>query len=241
MRRPLRVGHQRRALGHLVADLPQVLDAVEVGLAEVVPDAGVARDDVGLIAAVGDDVVRALLQAQMLAAIVPAHVHQLDGIERRSAAPRRAGAVRRFALEGVLDRDQPVAAAVAPRRAQPGADVVVEHGVDVLEEAGAHVVGLGSELLFGDARPDHDRARQLLALHHPLHRDGGEDVERRAGVVPLAVAGRAVDDRIAIRDAWLLRRLRNAVDVRSERDRSGYPIRTSPPTPSGCRRCRSRW
>ena len=43
-----------------------------VGLAEVVPDAGVARHDVGLVAAVGDHVVRALLQAQVLAAVVPA-------------------------------------------------------------------------------------------------------------------------------------------------------------------------
>ena len=33
--------------------------------------------------------------------------------------------------------------------------MVVEHGVDVLEEAGADVIGLGAELLLGDARPDH--------------------------------------------------------------------------------------
>ena len=39
-----------------------------------------------------------------------------------------------------------------------------------------------------------------------------------AGVVPLAVTGRAFDHRIVIRDARLLRRLRNAVDVGAERD-----------------------
>ena len=90
------------------------LMCVVVGLAEVVPDRRVRRHDVRLIAAVGDHVVRALLQAQVLAAEVPADVHQLDGVERRAAAPRRAGGVRALALERVLDRDQAVAAAVAP-------------------------------------------------------------------------------------------------------------------------------
>ena len=121
------VGHHRGGLRHVVADLPQLLDVVVAGLAEVVPDAGVRRHDVRLIAAVGDHVVRALLQAQVLAAEVPADVHQLHGVERRPAAPRRAGGVRALALEGVLDRDQAVAAAVAPadaagsrRRARTG-------------------------------------------------------------------------------------------------------------------------
>ena len=49
-------------------------------------------------------------------------------------------------------------------------------------------------------------------------RDRGGDVQRLAGVVPFAVARRAFDDRIVIRDAGLLRRLRNAVDVRAQRD-----------------------
>ena len=39
LRRPLGVGHQAGAFGHLVADLPHVLDAFERRLAEVVPDA----------------------------------------------------------------------------------------------------------------------------------------------------------------------------------------------------------
>ena len=111
----LGVGHQRRAFGHLVADVPQLLDVRLIDFAEVEPDAGVARHDVRLIAAVGDDRVRALRQAQVLAAILPADAHQLDGVERRAAAPRRAGAVRRFAFERVLHRHQAGAAAVAPR------------------------------------------------------------------------------------------------------------------------------
>ena len=138
-RGPRRVGHERRALGHLVADIPHVLDRLVVGLAEVVPDAGVPRHDVRLIAAVGDHVVRALRQPQVLAPIVPAHVHQLHGVERRAAAPGRHRAVRRLALERVLHRHEAAAAAIAPARAEVRADVVVEHHVHVLEDAGAHV------------------------------------------------------------------------------------------------------
>ena len=41
---------------------------------------------------------------------------------------------------------------------------------------------------------------------------------RLSGVVPFAVAGRAFDHRLVIRDAGLLRRLRDAVDVGAERD-----------------------
>ena len=62
------------------------------------------------------------------------------------------------------------------------------------------------------------RARQPLALHDLLHREHRGDVQRHAGVVPFAVSGRAVDDRIVIADARLLRRLRNAVDVRADGD-----------------------
>ena len=110
----LGAGHHRGGLRHLVADVPHLLDVVVVGFAEVVPDRGVRRHDVRLIAAVGDDVVRALLNAQMLAAEIPADVHQLDGVERRASAPGRAGRVRAFALERVLDRDESVVRAVAP-------------------------------------------------------------------------------------------------------------------------------
>ena len=44
------------------------------------------------------------------------------------------------------------------------ADVREEHGVDVLEHAGANEVRLRRHLLFGDARPEHDRAGDLLAF-----------------------------------------------------------------------------
>src|SRR5688572_19700222 len=91
------VGYQRCALGDLVADLAHSFDVFVIKLAEVVPDAGGLRNDVGLIAAVGDHVVRALLGAEVFAAEVPADVHQLDGVERAASLPRRSRGVRAFA------------------------------------------------------------------------------------------------------------------------------------------------
>ena len=216
--RPLGVGHQRRALGHLVADVPQLLDVRLIGLAEIEPDAGIARHHVGLIAAVGDHLVRALRQPQVLATVVPAHAHQLHGVERRASAPRRTGAVRRLALEGVLHRHEPVAAGVAPRDIQVVADVREQVHVHVLEHPIANEPRLRRHQFLGHTRPEHQRARQLVALHDLLHRNRRDDVERHAGVVAFAVARRAFDDRIVIRHAGLLRRLRNAVDVGAQRD-----------------------
>ena len=153
-------GHHRRALRDPVADRPQVLDALERRLAEVVPDGRGRRHDVRLIAAVGDHVVRALRQRQVLAPEVPADVHQLDRVERAPAAPRRRGRVRALALEAVLHGHE----AVPPRSPHDTAEVAVdvreERDVDVLEEPGAHVVRLRADQLFGDARPDADRARR---------------------------------------------------------------------------------
>ena len=77
-----------------------------VDLTEVVPDARILRDDVRLIAAAGDHVVGTLLQPEVFATEIPADVHQLHGIEGRSAAPRGARGVGAFTLERVLDRHE---------------------------------------------------------------------------------------------------------------------------------------
>ena len=114
-----------------------------VGLAEVVPDRRRARDDVGLIAAVGDHVVRALAEA--------AGARGGSSSRCPSARRRRARCGRATALPAacavsptkrVLDRDQPGAGAVAPRHAEVVADVREERDVDVLEEPGADEVRL---------------------------------------------------------------------------------------------------
>ena len=171
-----------------------------------VPDAGVAGNHVGLVAAVGDDVMRALLQAQVLAAIVPGHVHHPTA---SSALRPRHGAPALCAVSpsNVSTEISPLPPPSPHPVLEPGADVVVEHGVDAVEHPGAHVVRLGAQLFLGHAGPDHDGAGKLLALHHFLHGQRGKDVERRSGVVTFAVAGRARDDLVAIGDAGLLRRL----------------------------------
>ena len=122
-RRHVRIGHHRGGPRDLVADLAQLLDVRIVDLAEVVPDAGVLRHHVGLIAAVGNDVVRSLLQAEMLAPEIPGDVHQLHRVERRAAAPRLRGGVRALAFERVLDRLKAGAEAGAPADAEAAADV----------------------------------------------------------------------------------------------------------------------
>ena len=84
-------GHRSRAVGHLVADIPHPHDVRVVGLAEEVPDRRGRRYHVRLVAAVADHVVRALLDPQVLAAEVPADVHQLHRVERTPAVPGVSG------------------------------------------------------------------------------------------------------------------------------------------------------
>lgn len=217
-RQELDAGHHGGPLGDLVPRRPHVLDLRVRRLAEVVPDRRGAGDDVGLVAAVGDDVVRALLERHVLAVVVPADVHQLDGVEGALAAPRRTGGMRGLSLEAVLHRHEARAVAVAPRDAEVGAHVGEERDVDILEEPRAHEVRLRGDEFFRRPGPHADRAGQLVALHDLLDRDRGGDVERHAGVVPFTVSGSAGNQRIVVGDAGLLGRLRDAVDVGPERE-----------------------
>src|SRR5262245_60175264 len=109
-----------------------------------------------------------------------------------------------LAGEPVLDRDEGVRAALAPRHLHVRADVDEDAEIDVLEGAGLDVVRLRAVELFGDARPQTQRPREMLLFHYFFHRERRGDLERHAGVVSLAVPGRALDDRVVVRDAWLL-------------------------------------
>ena len=161
---------------------------------------------------------RPLLDAQVLAAVVPADVHQHRRIQRAAPAPRRARRMRALALERVFDRHQAVARAVAPVGAPVAADVREDDDVGVFEVPVANVVRLGREQLFGHARPQLDGAGDLLALHDLLQHDRRRDVQRHARVVSFAVARSAFEERIVIGHARLLRSRRDAVDIGSERD-----------------------
>ena len=90
--------------------------------------------------------------------------------------------------------------------------------VHILEHAGADEVGLGGDELFGDAGPELDGAGEVLALHDLLDGEGGDDIERHAGVVAFAMAGRAFDHGLVPADAGLLGCLRNVVDIGAEGD-----------------------
>jgi hypothetical protein len=63
--------------------------------------------------------------------------------------------------------------------------VAKQHNVDIFENTGADVVGLGSQQLFGNPGPQLDRSRKVLPLHHLLNGQGCNDVERHSRVYDL--------------------------------------------------------
>ena len=62
------------------------------------------------------------------------------------------------------------------------------------------------------------RARHVLALHDLLDREDGRDVERDTGVMALAMARRAVNERRVGRGAGALGGLWYAIDIGADRD-----------------------
>src|SRR5437867_4223911 len=146
-----------------------------IDFAKVVPDGRFAGNDVRLIAAIADDVMRPLLRAQMLPAIVPPNIHQLNGVKRAAASPGSGGRMSRFTGERVFDRNKTRAACGSVADVEIIAHVSKETDVDILEVAIAHEIGLCSKQLFGYARPDHQSSGNLLAFHELLHRDRCRD------------------------------------------------------------------
>src|SRR5688572_20844909 len=83
------VGHHCRRVGNLRADSMQILDALVLPFPEEVPHGSLGRDNIRLITAVGDHIMRTVFGTNVLAAEVPADVHQLHAIECASTRPRR--------------------------------------------------------------------------------------------------------------------------------------------------------
>ncbi len=173
---------------------------------------------------------RTLFGAQVLAADIPSHVHQLDSIERAAAAPRCRRRMCRGAVERVFDRNQPAGAThLAPAGFQVVPDMGEQHRVHAIEQTVADLECLAGQQLFGDAGPQHQRAGQALVLHQLFQRQRGGDIHRLAGVVALAVPGTAFHQRFMIRDARLLRNVRQRIGVAAERnDRSAGAPRRDP-------------
>src|SRR6185436_21180177 len=99
--------------------------------------------------------------------------------------------------------------ALAIRDTHVVTDVREQHRVDILEHSGAHEIHLAGHQLLGDAWPQVNRPRNLVALHDLLHGDRRRDVHRHAGVVAFAMAWRRRDDWILVTNARLLARLRD--------------------------------
>jgi hypothetical protein len=93
-----------------------------------------------------------------------------------------------------------------------------EDCVDIVKTAVARKPCLRRDQFFGDTRPKHYRSRQRLPLHDVLHGERGRDVHGLTGIMALAMARRALDDRLPPGYARHLRGFRNAVDVRTERN-----------------------
>src|SRR5665213_329941 len=111
---------------------------------------------------------RALLKAQMLAPEVPRHIHQLHGVERAAASPRRASRVRGLSLKIELHRDEAALRSLPPRSSEIVAHMREENYINILEHACAHEVRLASQQLFGHSGPDLDRTGKMIALHDLL-------------------------------------------------------------------------
>src|SRR5262245_32411820 len=101
---------------------------------------------------------RALLRAELLAAKIPADIHQLDGAQRVASAPWPRRSVSRLAFECVFDRNHAGSGRLTPRGREIIADVGEQHGVDILEHACANEESLAAQKLLGNARPDDQSA-----------------------------------------------------------------------------------
>ena len=210
-----RVGHQRRAFGDPMQRREVLPDACRLDLAHEVPDGRRRRHDVRLIAAVDDDVVRALRRVQMLAAEVPRHVHELDGVQRAAAAPRHHGAVRRVPSNEYSADTRPVPSD-CPSCAEPRATCVNSTASTPSNRPSRTNQAFAAS--SSSATPGHKTIvpGNPLALHDLFHRERRDDVHGLPRVVPFAMPWRSFDH--AARDTR----------------------RPAPATPSECRRCRSR-
>ena len=124
--------------------------------------------------------------------------------------------MRRLALEGVFDADHAVVAGGAPGRPEIAADMDEDRGIDVLEHAGADIIGLGGKQFLGNARPQHQPALDAVLFHGVLQRQRGDDHQRHPGVMAFAMPRGAFDHRLDLRHARILRQPEQPVDVAAQ-------------------------
>ena len=83
-----RFRHQGSPLCDVHKPFVQLVDQCSFWRAERIPDLCTGRNDVGRFAAVSDHVLDAAGGLHMLAQVVRAHIHQLNGIQCAPAVPR---------------------------------------------------------------------------------------------------------------------------------------------------------
>jgi len=86
-------------------------------------------------------------------------------------------------------------------------------GIHILEIPVAHVKRFSTDEFFGHAGPEHERTGNFVALHQLLHRQHRHDVQGLPGIVPFAVTGRTLHNRVFVGHAGFLTGFGNAVDV----------------------------
>src|SRR5690606_28852376 len=96
------------------------------GVAEIVPDACLVRDDVGLQTTIGDHIVRTLVGMHVFAAVVPADIHEFHGVERTATGPGAHSAMGGYTREAVLGRNDGHGVRQTPGGAEAIAHVVGE-------------------------------------------------------------------------------------------------------------------
>ncbi len=117
--------------------------------AEIVLYAGLRRHHVGSLAAIGYDIVDAGGLGDMLAHQIHHMVERFHCIQGGAACLGSSGSMGRFALEGEQHLHVRKAGGLVDGIA--GVGMPVEHGVEAVEHALAHHVGLASPALFGRA------------------------------------------------------------------------------------------
>src|SRR5947199_6061562 len=88
--------------------------------------------------------------------------------------------------------------------------------IDVFEHPRANEISLGPQQLLRNAGPQHQRSLQMLTLHDFFKCKRRREVQSLPAVMPLTVPWSALNDRVVVSDAGLLRGLRNAVDIGPE-------------------------
>ena len=193
-----------------------VLHLIHQGGTYRVTDRSVLRNDVRGLAAVEDDVVQTAAGDNVLAQVVGAHIHQLNGVQGAAAQPGSAAGMGGNALEVELHQLIGVVGAAADRVHIGG--MVGQAAVQVVEDAGAGHIALTGEVLLRRAGVEAQGTGDVLLLHRVHQRREGQHAGGAQQVVAAGVAVSAGSDRILDRLAGLLAQAGQRIEFTEDTD-----------------------